>query len=239
MTRSRVHRPRTKTVTTTARNPCRASLWTNFRNGSPRRQRRGDGGGSVAPDCLGMSAPWELQITVDAVGSERCRIRPRHLIPDGSSPHLAVRAGPVLVYVLDAQAVTDLASAWAAAHVRGAHLLPVMHAKPARSRRPGAAYPVAEVVVEGRQRWNLRLPEPGRDHLLVTTGWLQVRVHDRVALDTQVRAWAEASAWGSRVFRRRPASFDALLEQAQIRAVREAAAKDDRKIGRGGNSRER
>lgn len=187
-----------------------------------------------------MAKPWDLRFTVDTVGSDSCRVRPRRLTPDGSHAHLLVRAGPVTVFVLDPAALTDLASAWAAAHVRGAHLLPIQLPlrPPATRARPGAAYPLAEVVVEGRQRWNVRTPQPGQPHLLVTAGWLNVRVHDRVALDTQVRAWAEASAFGGRIFgRNRTPSFDHLLEQAQIAAVREAAARDDLRLDRHGVER--
>jgi hypothetical protein len=120
--------------------------------------------------------------------------------------------------------------------VRGAHLLPVELPRREPSARPalGAAYPIAEVVVEGRQRWNVRPPDRGQQFLEVGVGWLTVRIHDRVALDTQVRAWAEASAFAIRIFgRNRVPSFDALLEQQQVRAVREAAARDDQRVERG------
>jgi hypothetical protein len=180
-----------------------------------------------------MAEQWNVQVTVDAIGGDRCRVRPRSVHRDGSSPHLLVRAGPLMIYALDARAVTDLASAWAAAHVRGAHLLPV-HLEVPRSTRSarGAAYPIAEVVVEGRQPWNVRPPQGNQPVLQVTAGWLTVRIHDRVALDTQVRAWTEASAFGGRVFGNRTTPFDALLEQQQIRATREAARDDSRLTGR-------
>lgn len=187
-----------------------------------------------------MANPWDLRLIVDAVGYDHCRVRPRRLTPDGSHAHLLVRAGPLTVYALDPQALTDLASAWAAAQVRGAHLLPVQLPKPPVRHGRGAAYPLADVVVEGRQRWNVRVPEQGQPHLLVTAGWVNVRVHDRLALDTQVRAWAEASAFGGRIFgRNRTPSFDHLLEQAQIAAVKEAAARDDHRVDRRGVPRER
>lgn len=187
-----------------------------------------------------MARPWDLRLTVDTVGHDSCRVRPRRLTPDGSHAHLLVRAGPLTVFVLDPTALTDLASAWAAAQVRGAHLLPIQLPVPPIKQRPGAAYPLAEVVVEGRQRWNVRPPENGQPHLLVTAGWMNVRVHDRLALDTQVRAWAEASAFGGRIFgRNRTPSFDHLVEQAQIAAVREAAARDDHRVDRRGVPRER
>jgi len=186
-----------------------------------------------------MPKPWDLGLTVDTVGHDSCRVRPRRLTPDGSHAHLLVRAGPLTVYVLDPAALTDLASAWAAARVRAGHLLPIELPVPRQPDKPGAAYPLAEVVVEGRQWWNVRAPRRGQPHLLVTAGCMHVRVHDRVALDTQVRAWAEASAFGGRIFgRRRAPSFDHLLEQAQIAAVREAAARDDRQIDRGRRARE-
>jgi hypothetical protein len=187
-----------------------------------------------------MAKPWDLRMVVDAVGSDSCRVRPRRLTPDGSHAHLLVRGGPLVVFVLDPTALTDLASAWAAAHVRGAHQLPIeLPVRPAR-HGAGAAYPLAQVVVEGRQRWNVRPPQAGQPFLLVSAGWVNVRVHDRVALDTQVRAWAEASAYGGRIFgRNRTPSFDHLLEQAQIAAVRDAAARDDHRLDRRGVPPER
>ena len=184
-----------------------------------------------------MPKPWEMHVTVDAVGADQCRARPRSVHHDGSSPHMVVRAGPLMVYALDPASVTDLATAWAAAHVRGAHLLPVELPVRQRPARPplGAAYPIAEIVVEGRQRWTVRPPDGERPFVEVRAGRAVVRVHDRVALDTQVRGWAEASAFAIRVFgRNRVPDFDSLLEQQQIRAVREAAAKDDRRMERGG-----
>jgi hypothetical protein len=214
-------------------------LWTTWRW---RRVADGSRNGPRTPagDAAGVANPWDLRLTVDAVGADSCRARPRRLTPDGSHAHLLVRAGPVLVFVLDPAALTDLASAWAAAQVRGAHLLPIQLPTKAALRRSGAAYPLAEVVVEGRQRWNVRPPEPGQPHLLVTAGWLTVRVHDRVALDTQVRAWAEASAFGGALFgRKRTPPFDHLVEQAQIAAVRQAAARDDHRVDRRGPTPQR
>lgn len=180
-----------------------------------------------------MGKPWDLMLTVDAAGYDDAHVRARRLAPDGSAPHLSVRAGPVLVYCLDARSVTDMASAWAAAHVRAGHLLPVQ-TQP-RPPRPtaGHAYPVAEVVLEGRQRWNVAEPRIGQRELLVSVGWVTLRVHDRMALDTQVRTWAQASAFAGRVFSRRTPPFDHLLEQAQIAAVREAARQHDRRTERG------
>jgi hypothetical protein len=62
---------------------------------------------------------------------------------------------------------------------------------------------------------------------------LTVRVHDKVALDTHVRAWAQASAYTGRVYSRRTPPFDQLLEQAQIAAVRMATREHDRRIDHG------
>ena len=180
-----------------------------------------------------MAKPWDLRLTVDAIGCDSYRVRPRRHAPEPNRAHLLVRAGPMSVYVLDPVALTDLASAWAAAQVRGGHLLPMQLSAPSTRPGHGAAYPVADVVVEGHQRWNVRPPQPGQAHLLVTAGWVNVRVHDRVALDTQVRAWAEASAVGGQLFgRKRAPSFDQLLEDAQITATREAAAKSDARADR-------
>jgi hypothetical protein len=173
-----------------------------------------------------------MQLTVDATGIDDFKVRTRAMNRDGSLAHLLVRAGPLMVYALDPVAVTDLASAWAAAQIRGGHLLPLQLPTPRPARAGvGAAYPIAEVVVEGRQRWNVKPPELGRAHLEVGAGWFTVRVHDRVALDTQVRAWSEASAHAIRIFgRSRAMPFDELLERQQIRAIREAAARDDDRL---------
>jgi hypothetical protein len=148
-----------------------------------------------------------------------------------------------MIYALDPVAITDLATAWAAAHVRGGHLLPVQLPVRQPPSRPqlGAAYPIAEVVVQGRQRWNVRPPDRGQPFIEVGVGSMTVRVHDRVALDTQVRAWAEASARGIQIFGRlRGVPFDELLERQQVRAIREAANRDDRRgIHRAPRSRDR
>ena len=90
--------------------------------------------------------------------------------------------------------------------------------------------------MEGRQHWNVAEPKTGRHELLLSVGQVTFRVHDRVALDTHVRAWAQASAFTGRVYSRRTPPFDQLLEQAQIAAVRMAARDHDRRVERGGRS---
>jgi len=184
-----------------------------------------------------MGKPWDLALSVDAVGHDDAHVRARRFTRQGAHPHLSVRTGPVIVYCLDARSVTDMASAWAAAHVRGAHLLPV-ETPTQRSRTVlGSAFPIAEVVMEGRQRWNIAEPQTGRRELLLSVGQVTFRVHDRVALDTHVRAWAQASAFTARVYSRHAPPFGELLEQAQIAAVRMAAREHDRRVERRGRSR--
>jgi hypothetical protein len=180
-----------------------------------------------------VGKPWDLALTVDAVGHDAAHVRARRFTEQGAHPHLSVRTGPVIVYCLDARSVTDMASAWAAAQVRGAHLLPVESPAKPTPKELGSAFPIAEVVMEGRQQWNIGEPTTGRHELLVSVGRLTFRVHDKVALDTQVRAWAQASAYTGRVYSRRTPPFDQLLEQAQIAAVRMAARDHDRQIDRG------
>ena len=155
--------------------------------------------------------------------------------PDGSHPHLSIRTGPVQSYCLDSTSVTDTAAAWAAARVQASHMLPV-ESPPARlvsTPSRGAAYPIAEIVMEGRQPWNVAPPRGSRRELVVSVGWIGFRVHDQVALDAHVRAWAQASAFSERVFARPSAPFSRLIEQAQIAAVRTAARRHDRRIDRG------
>jgi hypothetical protein len=178
-----------------------------------------------------------MALTVDAIGHDAAHVRARRFTAQGAHPHLSVRTGPVIVYCLDARSVTDMASAWAAAHVRGAHRLPVESPATPASKELGSAFPIAEIVMEGRQHWNIAGPEAGQHPLLVSVGKLTFRVHDRVALDTHVRAWAQASAFTGRVYSRRTPPFDQLLEQAQIAAVRTAARDHDRRVERGGHTR--
>ena len=186
-----------------------------------------------------MATPWDLKLTVDAIGHDAAHVRFRRLSPDGAHPHISVRTGPLMIYCLDPRSVTDMASAWAAAQVRAAHLLPVDPLPRPASRTQGTAYPVGEVVLEGRQRWNVVEPKIGQRELLISVGWLNLRVHDRVALDTNVRAWAQASAFAGKVFGRpRTTSFDQLVEQAQIAAVRMSARDHDRRVERNRRSRE-
>jgi hypothetical protein len=200
--------------------------------------RCGDVAGAQSSQRPHMAKPWDLTLTVDAAGHDTAHVRFRRLSPDGAHPHLSVRTGPLLIYCLDPRSVTDMASAWATAQVRAAHLLPVDPQPRPPSRTLGTAYPISEVVLEGRQRWTIAEPKIGQRELRVSVGWLSLRVHDRVALDTQVRAWAQASAFGGKVFGRRTPPFDHLLEQAQIAAVRDAARDHDRRVERNRRTRD-
>src|SRR5437660_941849 len=121
-----------------------------------RRSRRWD---ARRRGCSARGFRGALVSASAAAGHDSCRVRPRGLAPDGSHAHLLVRAGPMTVYVLDPLALTDMATTWAAAHVRGAHLLPVELPVPQPGHGQGAAYPLAQVVVEGRQWWNIRPPQ--------------------------------------------------------------------------------
>lgn len=179
-----------------------------------------------------MSRPWELTLTVDARGHDDTQVRvvrtgPQHL------PHLRVRTGSLLVHCLDAGAVNSVAEAWATARVRMGDLLVREAAPPRHPAQQGAAYPVGEVILEGRQSWSITEPHATQFDGLVTVGCLRVRVHDRVALDTQVRAWSEAAAHARHIFGGRTPPFGRLLEQARITAVQQAAREHDRSVGRG------
>lgn len=135
--------------------------------------------------------------------------------------HLQVRTGSVLIYCLDGAALTSTAQAWAAAQVHAADWLPRNQAAPPdRPTAAGAAYPVGSVIFTGRQPVNLSTQGDG---LLVTVGCVQIRVRDNTALDTHVRAWAQASDLGTRVFPGRAAPFGHLLHEARISSIQRAA----------------
>jgi hypothetical protein len=155
-----------------------------------------------------------------------------------------VRTGPLLVYCLDGAAVASIAAAWAQAQASSAHLLPMQPRAPRRStaaRRaspipPGDAYPAADVVAEGHQRWDVLAPRPGQRYTVVTTDWLTVRVHDLPALQTYTQAWAGACALGMRVMPKPPPRFDYLLRDAFGREAFQQYTRDhpdDRRTDRG------
>jgi hypothetical protein len=177
-----------------------------------------------------MAKPWDLALMVDAAGYDDTNVQLRRISPDGAHPHLTVRTGPVKIYCLDIAAVTDTAAAWAVARVQVAHKLPFEAPRPRlHPAQTGAVYPIAEIVLEGRQPWNVAPPKGGRRELVVSVGSIGFRIHDQVALDTYVRAWAQASAFAPRVFDRPSPPFSLLLEQAHIAAVRSAARRHDRR----------
>jgi hypothetical protein len=178
-----------------------------------------------------MNTPWDLQFTVDAAGADGHRVGTRSSGP-GARPHLIVRTGPLIVYAVDGDSVTTMAQAWARASVTARKDLPTIteRRRPAK-RQPGAAYPVGDVVVEGKQHFDVIPPHFGQHHAVVTTGWLTVRVHDQFSLDTHVRAWKQASAVGQRVLRTRPVPFARLLEAERRRAIELARRPPQRRSG--------
>ncbi len=173
-----------------------------------------------------MNQPWDLTLTVDAIGHDDSQIQVVRAGPHGLS-HLKVRTGSLLVHCLDGNSVTTMAQAWATAKVRAQELLPDRSFPVRREAAEGASYPVGEVVMEGRQRWTVTQPHDGDLAMVVTVGCLQVRVHDRVALDTQLRVWAAATAHGGRLFPGRTPAFNRLVEQARIAEIERATRAHD------------
>ena len=176
----------------------------------------------VAVDADGavMTRPWDVQVSIDAVGHDDAQVRVV-TSPGSSRPHILVRTGSVLVHCLDGAAVTSAASAWAAGQVRVGDWLP---RQPAPRERPpggfGDAYPAGSVILDGRQRWAISTAGEG---LTVAIGCLHVQVRDRVALDTHVCAWAQASALATRVYPGRAVPYAQLVRRAQISSIRRAA----------------
>ena len=143
-------------------------------------------------------------------------MRVRRSAPPPSRGQLVVRVGPMRVICLDGRAVTDLAAAWAQAHASSADLLPARAAPPRQSiGAGGVAVPVAEIIAEGPQPWDVVPPRRGQPYALVTGQWLTVRVHDQAALLTFTRVWAQAADLGQHILRTRPIPFNRLLEAAR------------------------
>jgi hypothetical protein len=165
-----------------------------------------------------MTETWPMQLVIDARDMDTVRVRPRRF-GGGPQVHLAVRTGPMLVICLDGAAINSMAAAWAQAQASSAHLLPATSPEPRRPPNPpkGSAWPVADVVAEGPQRWDVSAPRPGQAFATVTTDWLTVRVHDRTALQTYTHAWAGACAVAIRVMPKPPDAFDMLLRTAYDR----------------------
>jgi hypothetical protein len=183
-----------------------------------------------------MADQWNLELMVNAVGPDDTHVRVRRLSPGVWNPHLVVRTGPVQIYCLDASSVTDTAAAWASAKVRASHLLPVEAPPPPHDPKRtslGVTSPVAEIVMDGRQAWNVAPPFGGRRQLVVSVGSIGFRVHDLVALDAQIHIWAQASAFAPRVYGKASPPFNRLVEQAQIQATRTAARNAERRAERG------
>lgn len=167
----------------------------------------------------GMTDEWPLHLMIDAAGSDEVRVRPRHV--GMARPHVVVRTGPLVTYCVDGAAITSAAAAWALAHASSARLLP--HA--ASLRRPPhdhVAAAASDIVLEGRQRWDVVAPRPGQPYTLVTCDSLTVRVHDLAALETHTRAWSIACALGARFLPTPPPAFGRLLDNARdIQVARE------------------
>jgi hypothetical protein len=171
----------------------------------------------IRRERVGMPNPWELRLEIDARREDRIRVWPSKF-DVGPQVFVAVRTGPVLTYVLDAHAVRSLATAWAQAQASTAHMLPEIapNAAPARNRgeRPSFAFPAADVVAEGPQRWDITPPRHQHEFTTVTTNWLTVRVHDRRALEVYTQAWSAACALAIKVMPGAVPSFHQLLHTA-------------------------
>lgn len=186
-----------------------------------------------------MTDPWAMQLVVDAHDMGTVRVRPRRF-GTGPQVYLSVHTGPLLVYCLDAKAVTSIAAGWAQAQAASAHLLPATstRAQPAATRRDrvrrGDAYPASDVVTEGYQRWTVAAPTPSQPFAVVATDWLTVRVHDRAALETHTHAWAGACALAAQWMPGPMASFDRLLRDAFDRELAQRYRDDppSRRTGR-------
>lgn len=193
---------------------------------APRSAAAGTAAGTLGRNRPGMADPWPLHLTVDAHGEEDSWVRVRRTSAD-TAAYLSVRVGSVLVYCLDGAAVTAIASAWARAYAAAADRLPLDSAKPRPlAHRTGYAAPVAQVVAEGPQRWDVTAPRPTHRYAEVSSSWLTVRVHDATALRTYTRAWAQAGDLGQ-VLRRPPVPFARLLEAAAA-AEMDHRYRDDR-----------
>lgn len=167
-----------------------------------------------------MTNTWPLRITIDASGSGDIRVRPRDV--GLARPHVVVRTGPLAIYCLDGPAVTSAAAAWALAHASSARLLPHTAAADRPERRPAIAAAASDIVLEGRQRWDVVPPRPGQPYTLVSCDTLSVRVHDVAGLEAHTRGWAMACALGARCFKTPPPPFGRLLDNARdIQVARE------------------
>lgn len=141
-------------------------------------------------------------------------------------PQVNVRVGSLISHCLDPSAVMSIASAWAAGQVRVGTWLPATAPPPpAAAKGFGVAYPASSVIFEGRQPWTVSTVNPG---LTVTFGCVSITVHDRAALETQTRAWAEASAISAKLFPGRAVPFGRLLERAQVSSIQRAAGEHQR-----------
>ena len=177
-----------------------------------------------------MSSTWPIELVVEAHGGDEVRAYPRKNTPEGT-PHVAVRAGPVLVHCLDARALQDTAAAWARAIVLSEDSLPSTPQPIDDPLRDPAGYgsPAGVVMAEGPQRWEVLPPEPDHRFTTVRSPWLTVRVHDQQALDAHVKAWAFGTDLAQLVFRTRPLPFNRLLEQERDRHARDWYEADQRR----------
>jgi hypothetical protein len=165
-----------------------------------------------------MPDPWPLHLNVDAHGGDDSFVRVRRRA-DGPA-HLTVRVGSMLVYCLDAGAVTTMAAAWARAYAASADLLPLISRQPRPlATHVGYGAPTAQVVAEGPVRWDVTPPRPGHPYVEVASSWLTVRVHDATALRTHTRAWAQAADLGQHALTTPPVPFRRLLDAANAQEV--------------------
>jgi hypothetical protein len=165
-----------------------------------------------------MTSSWDLGLTIDARGHDDTQVRVVRWA-GLTSEHLTVRVGTVLVHCIDGAGAMSAGRAWAAARLEAEDWRPPLR-EPSPTARPaaaGAAYPVGSVVFEGRQPWQVRR---AGDALEVVVGPLAVRAHDITALDTHIRAWAEASALAARVFPGKAVPFGQLVEHQRRQTIR-------------------
>jgi hypothetical protein len=176
-----------------------------------------------------MTDSWDLSLSIDAHGHDDTQVSVARGVGE-RSPHVRVRTGLVLVHCLGPAAAMSAAQAWACARLAGMTWLPRLddRRRPAPQGR-GAAYPSASVIFDGRQQWHV---EQVGAAMSITVGPLQVLAHDATALDTQIRAWTEASAVAARLFPGQAVPFSRLVEHeriAQLKAIDRQAGQRSRR----------